>query len=351
MRNERARLMKKQAGEKGMLLIAVYLLLAVMIFFGVVMAAHALTDIRSSQRSQAAAQAWYLAEGGIDQAIEQLRQNFGWTAGFTNVAIGGSGTYTVAVQALDADRRRLTSWGQSTLLAAPVAKVLEAIVIRQIPQGFYDNVIWAAANLDFNGSAYLADGDVAHGDTTPPSNTSGVTGTVTYNPAANSLPRLSFDQLHAIAQAQGNVYDAARLSGGPGVFPDSFWYTPPTDPNDPTTGVPNINYITTNLVLNGNIGTIGGFFVVVGDVLTNPSAEEDTTINGNGEVAGAIYTTGNFRVNGGGNGLNVDGGVWAGNEVRLNGHATLTYDADHMAAIQALGINADVQVVSWRDLS
>ncbi len=351
MRSERARSMKKRASEKGMLLISVYLVLTVLMLLSGALAVHALADIRSSQRSQADLQAWYLAEGGIDQAIEQLRQNFAWTTGFTNAAGGGNGTYTVTVQAQDANRRQLTSWGQSTLLATPVSKILEAIVIRQIPEGFYDNVIWVAQNLDLNGNAYVADGDVVHGDTTPPGSTSGVTGTVTYNPAANPLPKLSFDQLHAIAQAQGNVYDAARLSGGPGVFPDSFWYTPPTDPNDPTTGVPNVNYITTDLVLNGNIGTIGGFFVVVGDVLTNPSAAEDTTLNGNGQVAGAIYTTGNFRVNGGGNGLNVNGGVWAGNEARLNGSATLTYSAGYMAAIEAMGLNADVQLVSWRDLS
>ena len=334
-----------------MILISVYMVLSMLILLAGVLAAHALTDIRSSQRSQADLQAWYLAEGGVDQAIEQLRQNFAWTTGFTNEEGGDSGTYTVTVQALDANHRQLTSWGRSTLLAAPVSKTLETIVARQIPEGFYDNVIWASQNLDLKGKAYVANGNVVHGDTTPPGNTSGITGTVTYNPAANPLPRLSFQQLKDIAQAQGNVYDAARLSGGAKVFPKSFWYKTPTDPNDPTTGVPNVNYITTDLVLNGNIGTIGGFFVVVGDVLTNPSASEDTTINGNGQVAGAIYTTGNFRLNGGGNGLNVNGGVWAGNEARLNGNAKLTYNTDYMTAIEAMGINADVQVVSWRDLS
>lgn len=343
--------MKKRTGEKGILLISVYLILSVTVILGGVLMAHALTDSRSSQRAQATLQAWYLAEGGIDRAIEQLRQNFAWTAGFTNTPGGNSGTYTVTVQVLDANRRLLTSQGQSALLAAPVSKVLEAIVIRQIPEGFYDNVIWVSANLDFNGNAYTADGNVVHGDTSPPSNTSGVTGTITYDPAATPLPRLSFEQLHDIAQAQGNVYDEARLSGGPDVFPDSFWYTEPADPNDPTTGVPNVNYITTDLVLNGNIGTVGGFFVVVGDVITDPSASQDTTINGNGQVDGAIYTTGDFRVNGGGNGLNVSGGVWAGNEVRLNGNATLTYNLDYMKALEGMGLNADVQVVSWRDLS
>lgn len=336
--------------KDGFLLVSVYMVISVLLILGGALIAYALTDVRSSQRAQANLQAYYLAEAGIDQGIAQLRQNFAWAAGFVSVPQGNTGNYSVGIQVLDADRRVLTATGQSTLLAAPVQKQVEAIVRRQIPAGFYDNVIWAADNLDLNGNAYIADGDVVHGDTSP-SSTNGVTGTVSYDPAANPLPRLSFQQLHDIAQAQGNIYDAARLAGGPGVFPGSFWHTPPTDPDDPATGVPNVNYVTTDLVLNGNIGTIGGFFVVVGNVITDPSASQSTVINGNGQVDGAVYSTGDFRVNGGGNGLNINGGVWAGGEARLNGNATLQYNVDYMAAIQGMGVDADVQVVSWRDLS
>ena len=340
--------MKKNSS--GFILISVYWILAFLLCFGVAMAAYALSDLRASQRMQANLQALYLAEAGIDRTIVQLRQNYAGTAGFTNVSGGDSGTYSVQVGVLSGDRRALTATGSSTLLATPVQRVIEAVVQKFIPPGFYDNIIWAAANLDFNGNAYSVTGNVIHGDTSPSGDMNGVHGTVTYNAAANPLPRLSFQQLYNIAQAQGNVYDAARLSGGPSVFPSSFWHTPPTDPADPSTGVPNVNYITTDLVLNGNIGTIGGFFVVVGNVLTDPDASEDTTINGNGQIDGAVYTTGNFRVNGGGQGLNINGGVWAGEEARLNGHATLTYNSSYMDAIEAMDIGADVQVLSWRDL-
>ena len=339
----------KTKKEEGFVLIAVYWMLSFLVVFGVAMAAYALSDLRASQRLQASMQALYLAESGIDQAIVQLRQNYLWTAGFANVPVGASGTTSVQVTVTPGDRRTLTAQGNSTWLASPVQRILEVVVQKAIPPGFFDNVMWASQNLDLNGNSYSVTGNVNHGDTTPPGNTSGIQGTITYSPSANPLPRLSFQQLYQIAQSQGNVYDAARLSGGPGVFPTSFWRTPPTDPSNPATGVPNVNYITTDLVLNGNIGTIGGFFVVVGNVLTDPNASEDTTINGNGQIAGAIYTTGDFRINGGGGGLNVDGGVWGGQEIRLNGHATLMYNASYMDAIEAMGVNADVQVVSWRD--
>ncbi len=340
--------MKKR--EEGFLLITVYWLLTLLVIFAAVGVTAALADLRASQRLQANLQAFYLAEAGIDQSIVQLRQNYLWTAGFTNVSQGSSGNYSVEVGVLNGNRRNLAAQGNSTLLATPTQRRLEVILQQFIPPFFFDNAIWASRNLDFNGNSYSVTGDVRHGDLTP-SSTSGVTGTVTYDPAANPLPRLSFQRLHDIAQAQGNIYDAPRLSGGPGVFPISFWRRAPgtNGPDDP--GEPNVNYITADLVLNGNIGTLGGFFVVVGNVLTDPTTTEDTRINGNGQINGAIYTTGDFRINGGGNGLNVNGGVWAGEEVRLNGNANLQYNQPFMDAIEALGINADVQVLSWQDLS
>ena len=336
-------------GPDGFVLIALSLVLVTLIVLSGALVAHAVAELQSAQRSQASLQAMYLAEAGIDQAIVQLRSDYNWVTGYAAVPLGATGTYSVTVQPVGTTRR-VTAQGSSSVLGGTALRSVEAMVRQSIPPNFYDNAAWVSQNLDLKGNAYQIVGDLRHGDTTP-SGTSGVTGTATYDPATNPLPRLSFQQLYNIAQAQGNVYDAARLQGGPGVFPTSFWHTPPTDPNDPTTGVPNVNYVTTDLVLNGNIGTIGGFFVVVGNVLTDPAAVEDTTISGNGQVAGAIYTTGNFRINGGGGGINVTGGVWAGDEMRVNGNATVAYNATYMNAIRGLNITADVQVISWQDLS
>ncbi|MBI3333500.1 MAG: type II secretion system protein [Candidatus Omnitrophica bacterium] len=336
-------------GERGFLLISLYMVVVILVILGGTLVAQALTEVRAAQRSQASTQALYLAEAGIDQAIGQLRQDFNWATGYNSVPLGTTGAYTVSLQAVGADKR-ITSSGESRLFATPVNRSLEVFVRKSIPPNFYDNAIWASRDLDFRGNTYSVVGDVRHGDTIPTGNMNNVSGTITYDAATNPLPRLSFQQLFNIAQAQGNVYDAERLANGHNVFPASFWYTPPTDPNDPLTGVPNVNYVTTDLVLNGDIGTIGGFFVVVGNVLTDPSTTENSTINGNGLIEGAIYTTGNFEVNGGGNGLNVNGGVWAGSEARLQGATTIQYNFDYMNAIRALGINADVQVVSWTEL-
>ena len=52
--------------------------------------------------------------------------------------------------------------------------------------------------------------------------------------------------------------------------------------------------------------------MVVGDVLTNPDAAEEASVNGVGTIEGVIYTRGDFDVNGGAGNLNVNGGVWSG---------------------------------------
>lgn len=338
--------------EKGIILVSVYWLLLILLLLSGTLVSQAIAESRSAQRSQAFFQALYLAEAGIDEAIVQLRQDYDWTAGYADAPLGTAGTYSVSVSVLPAGRRRLSADGESNFFSVPMRRSVEAILQKVIPPGFYDNVIWASQNVDFNGNAFSITGGVIHGDSSPSGNLSRVLGTTTYDPSVNPLPRLDFGDLYQWAQAQGNVYDKQRIGNGHGVFPASFWYRKPGTNGPSDLGEPNVNYITTDLILNGNIGTIGGFFVVVGDVLTDPSATENTTINGVGQIQGTIYTTGDFRINGGGSGLNVNGGIWVGDEARLNGSAALTYNATYMNAIRdIIAPNPDVQMVSWRNTS
>ncbi|MGE5197404.1 MAG: hypothetical protein ACM3IL_02745, partial [Deltaproteobacteria bacterium] len=162
--------------------------------------------------------------------------------------------------------------------------------------------------------------------------TSHVTGDITNDPSISPLASLDFAQLRTISQSQGNYHDAYHLEG---PFPVSFWYDQPNH-------IPNVVFIEGSLTLKGN-ESAAGFFVVGGEVTY------DATVNGNVGVAGCIYTRGNFTIKGGGNSLNIDGGVWTGESATLDGNAKITYNSDYMSAIQGLGINTRAQLTSWKD--
>jgi hypothetical protein len=224
-----------------------------------------------------------------------------------------------------------------------------------VPPNFYDNAIYSAGDVDLNGSAYSITGKVRYADSID--NTDNIVGEITQDSTISPLARLDFEQLRTISTAQGNLYDEERLDDGD-AYPTTFWYTRGDDSVDNDSDgsideadewVPNVVYVEGDLTLNGNIGTIGGFFVVVGDVINTPDISQDAIINGRGQIEGAIYTRGIFRVNGGGGNLNVNGGVWSGELARLNGNATVTYNYDYMHAIDLLNIDADFQVESWRE--
>ncbi|MBI4354550.1 MAG: hypothetical protein HY595_04870 [Candidatus Omnitrophica bacterium] len=325
-----------------------YLCVAVALIYGSVLMARSVFEQSQAKGSRDAASAFHLAEAGIDDGIDRLRADYNWVSTTTSTLPNGSYQLTVTQ---DGSRRILRSIS-SVSGNSNLAIQLEAVLDRAIPPNFYDNAIYAAEEVVLKGNSYSVVGDVRTGSDETVDNTGNVQGNVIYDQNADPLALLDFQQLYDVAQSQGNLYDHDRLHDiqqGQDAFPTEFCYSPPTDPNDPSTCAPNINYITEDLVLNGNIGTVAGFFVVVGNVLTDPTATEDTTINGVGTVEGAIYTTGDFVINGGGGGLNVFGGVWAGDGARLNGNATVEYYAAYMQAIANLDLNADVQLVGWRE--
>ncbi|MGE5280513.1 MAG: hypothetical protein ACM3L6_07220, partial [Deltaproteobacteria bacterium] len=249
-------------------------------------------------------------------------------------------------------------------------RTLEAVVKKYTPPSFFDKAIYSADEVDLNGNSYVVNGDVIYANTV--SDTDHVTGSVEEDPSIAPLAQLDWSKLREVAAGQthvdahgnvkDNVYDASDLrevQRGDDNYPSDFWYHAPSDPSkspgtDGYDGEPNVVYVEGDMVLNGNVGTIGGFFLVVGDVLTDPTDSSDTSINGVGTVNGSIYSSGNFKINGGAGGINVDGGVWAGQEAELNGNSTVSFNEYYMDAIEFLvesnGAGSVVQILSWREV-
>lgn len=334
--------------RKGSLLITAYVVLLVLLAFGGIFFSRSIAEKKLFDIGRERTEAFYLAESGVDRALAELKANYAY-AGTASPIAYGRGEYEAVVTSLSASRRKIMAYGYVPDKAGKRAqRVIEAITKKETPPNFFDHAIYSADEIDLNGNSYTVTGDIIYADTA--SNTGNVSGTITQDPTISPLARFDFAVLRAIAVAQGNLYDTARLQqvqNNNDSYPASFWYNEATQ-------TPNVVYVEGDMVLNGNIGTIGGFFLVVGDVVTNPDAINDTTINGNGEVDGCIYTTGDFRINGGGGGLNINGGVWAGYEARLNGNATISYNQPFMYAIKTLvesqGASSAVQILTWREI-
>ena len=342
--------------KKAVVLIFSLVVVAILGALAMSMLYRSISENRMIQKFENSSKAFWLAEAGVNRALEELRNNYASSGNCLWLTSLGQGEYCVDV-IVNGQERNLTAHGFiPSRDAVQIERLINVVIVKRIPPNFYSNALYSAGDLDINGDAYSVDGDVIYAGELDSDHPENITGTTTADSTISPLARLDFEQLYTISDSQGNVYDVAgngKLldpdTGLEETLPASFWYSLPTDPADPTTGVPNVVYIQGDLKLTGNVGTVGGFLVVVGDVITNEDEVYDTTISGTGLIDGAIYTRGSFRVNGGGTGLNVNGGVWAGQEIRLNGSADITYNEDYMTAIQALQIEADAQVTSWQD--
>lgn len=279
-------------------------------------------------------QAFWLAEAGINQALYELRIGGYNVSGAENKWSGSlspAGQYTVDLGDLDTDgRRHITAHGYvpSAASVVRVERVIEVTVSKRIPTGFYDNAIYAAGDLDRKGNV---NGTVTYAGTATGSYKDPQPTSETYNPSISPLALLDFNQLRVLSKEQNNYHDADHLDG---PFPTSFWYD---------TGVPNVVFLEGNFTLKGK-ESVAGFFVVGGETTIY-----NVDLEGTASVNGCIYTRGNFSVKGGGGvDFNVKG-VWVGGTTILSGSSVITYDGNYMTAIQNLGINADVQVISWQE--
>ena len=363
--------------RKAFALILTLIIVVVLVVLSISLLARSISESRMAQRELESTQAFWAAEAGVNKTLNDLRNNYNFSGEQTLGSLGtGQGEYqaTIVQDLPNSGDRTVTVYGYFPSKAAYVIRRdIKVVVNKAIPPGFYDNAIYSAGDVDLNGDSYSINGDVRYdGELDNPDN---ITGAIVLDPLIDPLARLGFGYLLDKSQAQntdvypasGNVYDVA--ANGKLVDPETqiekplpggFWYTTADDgvdndgdgeTDEEDEWIPNICYINGDLKLSGNIGTVGGFLVVVGDVITSPDETYDATINGNGQIEGIIYTRGTFRINGGGGAdLNINGGVWVGEETIFNGGVKVAYNTDYMEAIKGLGIAGTAQIISWQDL-
>jgi cytoskeletal protein CcmA (bactofilin family) len=314
--------------KKGIVLLLGLMVITVLTVLGTVVISRSISESRAVQRHVESTQAFWLAEAAVNQALKALRISYSTSSVAGTI---GSGRYSATITSNADGSRTITAHGFVPASNSHVERKLEITANKFSPSGFYDNTLCAAGNVAISGSSYSIVGDVTYAGTI--SSTSNITGTVTHDPSISPLAALDFTQLRTISQSQSNYHSASQLSG---PFPASFWY-------NETLGIPNVVFLEGNLTLHGN-SSVAGFFVVGGEVTY------DATLSGNVAVIGCIYTRGNLTINGGGNALNIDGGVWVGSQTTLHGGVALAYNQTYMDAVENLHINTNVQLTSWKDL-
>lgn len=339
--------------KKGSVLIFVYAVIFILLSLSAGVIAHSILERKAFEITKQRAEAFYVAEAGMDSALAALKTSSSYSGtGGTPVSVSRDsiviGQYETTVVDVGSSLRNIvvTSYvPQKTVSSGVLRQTCKAEGVAKVsadppPSSFYDNAIYSAGEVDFTGNSYDVTGNVVYADEIE--NAGRVVGTVTHDITISPLAQFDFSAMRAAAIVQGNLYDAARLASG-AAFPTSFWYT---------AGVPNVVYVEGDMTLSGNL-TAGGFFLVVGNVLTDPSVTSDTTITGNVTVNGCIYSTGEFELKGGGNSLNVNGGIWAGDEAEFTGNAKVTYNSGYMDAVEQFVIDNSsqtVQLLSWRQL-
>jgi hypothetical protein len=351
--------------KRGSILIFVYSVIFVLLSLSASVIAHSIQEKRAFEITKDKSAAFYLAETSLDNALAVLmsNQNYAGTTSPVSVYRGTTlvGQYEATVDNISSNLRKITVTSyvpQETVAPGEVRQMAKAEAVARIattppPANFYDYAIYSAGEIEFTqqgGNNPLVTGDVIYADSISSGN---VSGTKTHDATISPLTHLSFQDLRNKAQSQfnahtiahNNIYTTADLAAK-AAFPADFYY------NSIPGGEPNVVYVEGDLTLKGNI-TTGGFFIVVGNILVDPTVTSDTTINGNVAVSGCIYSTGEFTLNGGGNALNVDGGIWAGEEAEFKGATEVQYNATYMNVVKNLVdslSSVTVQLLSWRQL-
>jgi len=336
--------------RKSSILILSFLVILIVSLFAGIFLSRTIHEKHLFDFDQKRLGAFYLAEAGVDRALTELKNNYSGYTGTSPTTLG-IGQYETVVTTLSATSKKILAYGyvpNKTQVAAQYT--IEAITKKLTPPNFYDYAIYSANNIDFTGNSYDVTGKAIYGGTA--SNIGGISGGATHDLTVSPLAHFDFQILRNISIAQGNLYTATRLASG-AAFPTNFWYQAPTNPSDPTTGIPNVVYVEGAMTLTGN-DVVGGFFLVVGNILTNPAVVVDTTLKGDITVNGCIYTTGEFTAKGGGHVMNITGGIWAGEDANFNGNIKMTYGSDYMTSIKNLvdtnGASGALQLLSWRKL-
>ena len=283
--------------EKGMMLIWFYLLITVLLIMGGSLYALSFQESSLIKIDQTRDKAFYLAEAGLDQKLQELRS--GNTSNVTSTSLG-EGTYSVTYDAT-------TKQVQSTGTVDGLSKTVIAVVQKTLPPGV-KGALTSEGDISFSGNIQIDGRDHdSSGDLTGDSGTYGASagGTVTQSGSSdiggNGIAPASPANPATIEQNQtdnawttpeellgvsAGSLDSYKTSSTP-TFPMSgiVYYTGTglTAPDfgtssSPSTGILILHNTTSNALLKNVHGVFKGLII----------ADNVVHINGNANIIGAV---------------------------------------------------------------
>ena len=373
--------------EKGIVLVLVLALLAVLSILAVAMVSLGRYETRFLVKERQSDAALYIADGGVEYAINRLRTepNF---RGPTSDFIGNGGQFTVSVSTLPADQYEVTSTGyvpdatnpQETRTVRSVVNISEEI------SSVFQNAIASAGDITLSGNAVInsdepaGEGDVYSGGNiilennatingdvsavgTITASTGAITGEEVQGADPLDFPEIDRDSYVSEAQAggtnEGNFVVTGDIEIGPlyingdleiaGNFQVTLTGTVFVTGSVTLQGSPNAYSFSgqETLIADGNItmqGTAGSEVPLVMSVSGNVTLQGNISTQGTVIYApqGTVTIQGNPDIT----------GVIVGQQVVVEGSATITRQVDLTGYPLPGGgtTTITITVISWQEL-
>jgi hypothetical protein len=329
--------------EKSFILITSFIVIIMLLSLGHAFLLTATAHSKRVERGRKSTQAFYLAEAGVDAAIYQIK-NVTSTGTLDNIATS-AGIYSSnwGLKSGTTDIWTISSTGTVDSISHKVYGEIQ----RMSDEVDVTNALYFAKDLSINGNAYQVTGDVIYGGTSDIQHDN-VTGDITQDPSINTMFDINLTALRAIAEQQGNIYDATSIQTAEEPY---FWHG-----DDEANGI-NVIYVEGDVNIEGPLSwTINGFLVVAGDVASGDN-EGDVSLTGDGTINGVIYGKGGFKLSGN---VTINGGVMMGGEgpngaselSTISGSIAVNYDQAFMNEVNADLIQpfATFSMLEWKEV-
>ncbi|MFH0940581.1 MAG: hypothetical protein V1840_01855, partial [Candidatus Omnitrophota bacterium] len=204
--------------KKGSVLIFVYAVIFILLSLSASVIAHSILERKAFEITKQRGEAFYVAEAGMDSALAALKTSSSYSGtGGTPVSVYRDSTVigqyetTVVDISSPADVIAGIKKMHITVTSYVPQKIVGSGVLRQTCKAegvakvsanppspsFYDNAIYSAGDIDFNGNSYDVTGNVVYADEIE--NAGRVVGTVTHDITIFPLAQFDFAAMRAAA--------------------------------------------------------------------------------------------------------------------------------------------------------